>query len=68
LTNLLGAFAAADPALIRARKIVLCDDICTTGGSLHEAVRALREAGAKEIICLTYLRTDLEEENLDDEV
>jgi hypothetical protein len=31
-------------------------------------VRVLQEAGAKEIICLTYLRTDLEDENLDNEV
>ena len=66
--NIVGAFGAGNPALIRARKIVLCDDICTTGATLREATRVLREAGAKEIICLTYLRTDLEEGNFDDEV
>jgi len=61
--NISGAFAAVDPALIWARKIVLCDDICTTGATLREAVRVLQAAGAAEIICLTYLRTDLEEAN-----
>jgi len=66
--NVIGAFAAADPKLIAGRKIVLCDDICTTGATLREIVGVLQEAGAKEIICLTYLRTDLEEENLDSEV
>ena len=65
LTNVAGAFAVAKPELIRARKIVLCDDTCTTGSTLREAVRVLQEAGAKEIICLTYLRTDLEDEKLD---
>ena len=60
-SNIAGAFAAANPGLSWARKIVLCDDICTTGATLREAVRVLREAGAKDIICLTYLRTDLEE-------
>ena len=62
LTNLFGAFAATEPGRVAGRDIVLCDDICTTGGALHEAVRVLREAGAGEIICLTYLRTDWEEE------
>jgi len=61
LTNLRGAFAAATPELICGRNIVLCDDICTTGVTLREAARALREAKAAEIVCLTYLRTDLEE-------
>jgi ComF family protein len=63
LTNVSGVFAAAEEKLIWARKIVLCDDICTTGATLREAARVLQEAGAKEIVCLTYLRTDLEEEN-----
>ncbi|MCL2495291.1 MAG: hypothetical protein FWE98_06510 [Oscillospiraceae bacterium] len=61
LENIAGAFAAADPDLIRGRQIVLCDDICTTGATLREAARVLKEAGAEEIICLTYLRTDLSE-------
>jgi len=60
--NISGAFAAADPGRVAGRDIVLCDDICTTGATLRDAARALREAGAGEIICLTYLRTDLEEE------
>jgi len=67
-SNVAGAFRAANPPLVRSRKIVLCDDACTTGSTLREAARVLREAGAEEIICLTYLRTDLEEENLDSEV
>ena len=61
-SNVSGAFAVANPGLICGHKIVLCDDICTTGATLREAARALREAGAVEIVCLTYLRTDLEEE------
>jgi len=65
LTNVIGAFAAADPGRIAGRSIVLCDDTCTTGATLHEAARILREAGAGELLCLTFLRTDLdlEEEN-----
>ena len=61
--NVEGAFAAAKPERIAGRNIVLCDDICTTGATLREIARVLKEAGAREIICLTYLRTDLEEEH-----
>jgi len=35
------------------RKIILCDDIITTGSTLREAARALRRSGAKQIIALT---------------
>lgn len=55
LTNMTNAFAAAQPETVRGRGIVLVDDICTTGATLCDAVRALRQAGAEEIICLTYL-------------
>jgi len=67
-SNITGAFAAARPGTIAGRSVVLCDDICTTGATLREAAGVLREAGAEEMICLTYLRTDLEEENLDNEI
>jgi ComF family protein len=59
--NVRGAFAAARPERIRGGKIVLCDDICTTGATLRACARALEEAGAAGIFCLTFLRTELEE-------
>jgi len=66
--NISGAFTVAQAGRATGRRIVLCDDICTTGATLREAARILKEAGAAEIVCLTYLRTDLEDENLDSEV
>ena len=59
--NVDGAFAAAQPDKIVGQSVVLCDDICTTGATLRACVRALEEAGAREVVCLTYLRTELEE-------
>ena len=61
-TNVTNVFVAPRPELIRGRKIVLCDDICTTGATLRDAVRALQEAGAARVICLTYLRTESDRE------
>lgn len=51
LKNLRGSFSA-DPAAVRGRNIILLDDVITTGATLSEARRALREAGAKKILCV----------------
>ena len=40
-------------ACVEGKRIVLVDDIITTGSTLEEASRVLREAGAAEICCLT---------------
>jgi predicted amidophosphoribosyltransferase len=43
-SNLFGALAAVRP--VRDLRIILVDDVITTGASLAEAARALRAAGA----------------------
>jgi len=62
-SNVSGAFEVADRGRAAGRCVVLCDDIYTTGGTMRDAARALREAGAARIVGLAYLRTDLEEAN-----
>jgi len=51
--NVRGAFQVSDPAQIRRAKVLLIDDVLTTGATLTEAARALRRAGAGNIYALT---------------
>ncbi len=51
LTNVVGAFAVARPAAIVGRRVLLIDDVCTTGATLEAASHALREAGARSVRC-----------------
>lgn len=49
--NILGAFAVIDPAAVAGKRILLLDDIITTGATASECARMLMTAGAKEVYC-----------------
>ena len=49
LKNLRGCFLA-DPTLVAGRNIILIDDVITTGQTMREAAKTLRNAGAKKVI------------------
>ncbi|MBL8587217.1 MAG: ComF family protein [Methylobacteriaceae bacterium] len=53
--NLQGAFAAPKGAFAGAR-LVLIDDVATTGATLNAAARALRRAGAARVDALVFAR------------
>jgi ComF family protein len=50
--NLAGAFALKKGAEVSGRRIILVDDVMTSGATLHEAGLALKRAGATEILGL----------------
>ncbi len=54
--NILDAFAVCKPEIIKGRKIVLIDDVYTTGATLNECAKVLRKAGAKEVKALVLAR------------
>lgn len=47
--NISGAFALADAAAVRDRTVILIDDVSTSGATLTEAAKVLRQAGAKTV-------------------
>ena len=49
--NVLGAYEALDPEAVRGRRVLLIDDIVTTGATLSECARMLLMAGAEDVIC-----------------
>ena len=51
--NLKGCFAIADRKGVKAKKILLADDVLTTGATAAEACRELKIAGAAEVYLVT---------------
>lgn len=57
-TNLIGAFEAGETAA--GKRILLIDDIFTTGSTALECSKALIQKGASEVSVLTVLKTEFE--------
>ncbi len=54
--NISGAFFTKQPHKVTNRKILLIDDVLTTGSTAHECARTLRSAGAQQVEVLTIAR------------
>lgn len=50
LNNIKGSFAVKNPHLIEGKTIILIDDVTTTGATLKEARKILKQKGAKKVI------------------
>lgn len=51
--NVKGAYRCCDPDAVRDRKILLIDDIVTSGSTLSECAKMLKNAGASRVTALT---------------
>lgn len=47
--NVKGAFVCQNKNLIKEKKILLVDDVFTTGSTMEECARVLKDSGAKEV-------------------
>jgi ComF family protein len=55
--NVRGVFNIKGPGFIKGRRIVLVDDVLTTGATSNECARVLKKAGAARVEVLTLART-----------
>jgi len=53
LKNIVGSFFVKNPEKIKGRNIIIIDDVSTTGATLNEARKILKQAGAKKIVAFT---------------
>ena len=56
IANIKDAFSISDPSKIIGRKILLVDDVYTTGATVNESSKVLRGAGAEQVDVLTLAR------------
>ena len=54
--NVLGAYKAICPEAVRGKRVLLLDDVITTGATAGECARTLRLAGAKSVNCAALAR------------
>lgn len=56
MLNLQGAFRVPAPKLVFGKRVLLVDDVLTTGSTVSECGRVLREAGAVSVLVFTLAR------------
>jgi len=56
LKNLRKSFAVTRPEMISGKKILLVDDVFTTGTTINECAKTLRRAGAQHVYVETLAR------------
>jgi ComF family protein len=55
-SNVKGAFVASHPEFVKKRRLLVVDDVLTTGSTINECAQALIQAGAKQVVALTIVR------------
>ncbi len=56
--NVKGSFGVIDEDSVRGRKILIVDDICTTGATFLESAKVLYEAGAADVQCFALSKRE----------
>lgn len=54
--NVLGAYSPVDPSLVEGKRVLIIDDVVTTGSTLSECARVLRTMGASDVVCAALAR------------
>lgn len=54
--NVKGAFAVADSVAVAGKRVLILDDVLTTGSTVEECSRMLKRAGAVDVAVITVAR------------
>ena len=57
MENVKNAYRATNPAAVEGRRVLLVDDVITTGATLSNCAKALRTAGALDVFAVTLAET-----------
>ena len=52
--NVMNAYTVTEPDKVKGKRILLIDDVITSGATLTECSKTLKKAGAKSIVCGTF--------------
>jgi ComF family protein len=55
--NVRGAFGLIGRPELKGKKVILVDDVATTGSTLNECAKVLKRAGCERVFCLVLART-----------
>lgn len=55
--NVLGAYEAVEPQNFYGKRVLVIDDVITSGATLSECCRILKTAGAGGLVCATFAAT-----------
>jgi ComF family protein len=58
--NVEGSFAVTDRLVVEGKRVLLVDDIITTGATVSECAKALKDAGARKVVALSLARNVLQ--------
>jgi predicted amidophosphoribosyltransferase len=50
--NILGAFTCPQKNAVSGASVIVLDDVVTTGATLREAARVLKNSGARRVVCI----------------
>lgn len=57
--NVKNVYEVISDTEISGKRIIICDDIITTGWTLNECAESLKAAGADDVLCITAAKTPL---------
>lgn len=58
--NMVNAFKINDKISLADKRVLVIDDLCTTGSTLSEAARALKEGGARTVFTAAFAKTTVD--------